>query len=143
MVVTDTNLLVYAHRAGLPEHPVARAALEAAGRHPGGWGITTSSILEFWSVVTHPAASGRPSTPGEARAFIEALVDAGARLLSPGPALGQRILDAAARTGVVGPRIFDLAIAVTALDHGATELWSHDRRFLTLPGLRLVDPLSS
>src|SRR3972149_2611010 len=85
---------------------------------------------------------GQPgATPGGARAFTGALVAAGARLLSPGPALGQRILDAAARTGVVGPRIFDLAIAVTALDHGGTELWSHDRRFLTLPGLRLVDPL--
>ena len=104
-------------------------------------GSTTASVLEFWSVVTHPAASGQPSAPNEARAFIDALVEAGARVLSPGPALSQRVLDVAARMGVVGPRVFDLQIAVTALDHGAAEIWSHDRRFVTPPGLRLFDPL--
>ena len=143
MVVIDTNLLVYAHRAMTPEHKAAQQALEAAGSRADGWGIATTSVLEFWSVVTHPAASGRPSTPAEARAFIDALVVAGARLLSPGPALGQRVMDIASRLDVVGARVFDLQIAVTALDHGATEIWSHDRRFVMPPGLRLVDPFQS
>lgn len=141
MIVADTNILVYAHRAALPEHRSARAALERASRSPGGWGITLASALEFWSVVTHPAASGRPSTGDEARAFIGALVGAGARLLPSGPGTGQRILDLAARMGIAGPRIFDLHVALTALEHGATELWSHDRAFVSLPGLKLVDPL--
>jgi toxin-antitoxin system PIN domain toxin len=142
MVVIDTNLLVYAHRAGTPEHRAARSALQTATRQPGGWGIATTSVLEYWSVVTHPEASGRPSMAAEARAFIDALVDVGARLLAPGPAVAQRILEVADRLGVTGARIFDLHIAVTALDHGATELWSHDGAFVTLPGLRLVDPLT-
>lgn len=143
MVVTDTNLLVYAHRAATTEHRSAQRALERASGHADGWGIATASVLEFWSVVTHPAASGRPSTPTEARAFLDALVAAGARVLSPGPALGQRVLDTAERLGLTGPRVFDLQIAVTALDHGATQVWSHDRGFVTPPGLRLVDPLAS
>lgn len=143
MIVLDTNLLVYAHRAATSEHLAARSALEVASRSANGWGVATASVLEFWSVVTHPAASGRPSTPREARDFVDALVDAGARLLAPGPAVGQRLLEAADRLGVVGPRVFDLQVAITALDHGATELWSHDRGFVTLPGLRLVDPLAS
>ncbi len=143
MIVVDTNLLVYAHRSATPEHRAARSALEAASRLTDGWGLATASVLEFWSVVTHPAATGRPSTAKEARAFIEALVAAGARLLAPGPAVAQRILEAADRLQVVGPRVFDLHIAVTALDHGATELWSHDWGFITLPGLRLVDPLAT
>lgn len=105
--------------------------------------MAAASVLEFWSVVTHPASSGRPSTSTEARAFIQALLDAGARLLAPGTAHGQRILEAADRLGIVGPRVFDLQIAITALDHGATELWSHDRGFVTLPGLRLVDPIAA
>jgi hypothetical protein len=143
VIVVDTNLLVYAHRSATPEHRAARSALEAASRLTDGWGLATASVLEFWSVVTHPAATGRPSTAKEARAFIEALVAAGARLLAPGPAVAQRILEAADRLQVVGPRVFDLHIAVTALDHGATELWSHDWGFITLPGLRLVDPLAT
>lgn len=141
MIVLDTNLLVYAHRSGAAEHFSARRAVEAASRHPAGWAITAASVLEFWSVVTHPAATGRPSTPEEARAYIEALVEAGARLLSPAPAAVPRVLEAAERMGITGPRIFDLQVAVTALDHGATEMWSRDQRFVTLPGLRLVDPL--
>jgi predicted nucleic acid-binding protein len=143
VVVTDTNLLIYAHRAATPENRAAQRALEEASRRADGWGIATASVLEFWSIATHPAASGTSSTPGEARAFIDALVEAGARVLSPGPALSQRILDTADRLGVVGPRVFDLQIAVTALDHGATEVWSHDRGFVTPPGLRLVDPLAA
>lgn len=143
MVVIDTNLLVYAHRAATPEHKMAQRALDMASRRDDGWGIATASILEFWSVVTHPKASGRPSTPTEARAFLDALVDAGARMLSPGRASSQRILEMAERLDVVGPRVFDLQIAVTALDHGATELWSHDQRFVTPPELRLVDPLAA
>lgn len=143
MVVIDSNLLVHAHRAVTPEHRAAKRALGMASRRADGWGIATASALEFWSVVTHPAAGGRPSTPTEARAFVDALVDAGARVLSPGPALSQRVLDVAVRLGVVGPRVFDLQIAVTALDHGADELWLHDRRFVTPPGLRLIDPLAT
>jgi predicted nucleic acid-binding protein len=141
VIVLDTNLLVYAHRSATPQHRAARKALQSASRDAAGWGMATASVLEFWSVVTHPAASGRASTAEEAQGFIDALVEAGARILSPGPALAQRVMDTAARLRVVGPRIFDLQIAVTALDHGATQLWSHDRAFVTPPGLRLVDPL--
>lgn len=143
MIVADTNLLVYAHRSATPEHENAQRALEAASREAGGWGVVMSSILEFWSVVTHSASAGRPSTPGEARAFIAALVEAGARLLLPKPGSAGRTMEAAEQMEVRGPRVFDLHIAVTARDHGATEIWSHDRGFVTIPGLRLVDPLST
>ena len=50
-------------------------------------------------------------------------------------------MDLVARMGVVGPRGFELQIAMTALDHIAAQVWSHDRRFVTPPGLRLFDPL--
>lgn len=143
MIAIDTNLLVYAHRSEAPEHAAARAAIERASRHPAGWALPAPAVIEFWSVVTRASVTWRPSTVGEARSFIEALAEAGARLLSSGPGVAPRIMDAAEQLSVVGARVFDLHIAMTALDHGATELWSHDRRFVTLPGLRLVDPLAS
>jgi uncharacterized protein len=143
VIVIDTNLLVYAHRALVPEHPAAQRSLEAASQSGDGWGFAVASVLEFWAVVTHRDAAGRPSQPHEARAFIDALLDAGARLLQPAPDAGQRLLEAAERLGVAGPRIFDLQIAVTALDHGATQIWTHDQGFVTLPGLLRVDPLAA
>jgi toxin-antitoxin system PIN domain toxin len=142
MIAIDTNLLVYAHRARTTQHRRARTALEAASAHPRGWGIPASVLPEFWAVVTHPAAEGRPSTPDEAAAFVRALIDAGAVVWLPGPGFGERLLQAASDLGVSGPRIFDLQIALSAFEGGATDLWTHDAAFVTVPGLRVSDPLA-
>lgn len=48
----------------------------------------------------------------------------------------------ARRLGVRGARIFDLQIALIARDNGARELWTHDAGFVTVPGLRVWDPLA-
>jgi len=142
VIALDTNLLVSAHRARVPEHLAARAAVEEARRQAAGWGFASASVLEFWAVVTHPSASGRPSTPHEARSFIDALIAAGARVLRPSARTDGLVLAEAERTGCVGPRVFDLAIALTVLEHGATSLWTHDLRSVRVPGLAIVDPLA-
>jgi uncharacterized protein len=140
MIAIDTNLLVYAHRSATPEHKAARAAIERAATS-SGWGVAAPVVAEFWSVVTHPAASGRPSTPAEARRFVSALADAGAEVWSPGAGFGLRLAQLAEDLGVSGNRVFDVQIALCAFEGGARELWSHDTRFVTIPGLRLVQPL--
>ena len=73
MIAVDTNLLVYAHRAATKEHRAARKAIERASDDSRGWGIPIPCVAEFWSVVTHPSASGRPSTEAEAQAFLLSL----------------------------------------------------------------------
>ncbi len=141
MIALDTNLLVYAHRSGLPEHRGARRAIESASRDARGWGITIASVAEFWSVVTHPESRGGPSSAAKARGFLDALSTAGARMWLPGEGFADRLLALAGRLAVQGPRIFDLQIGLTAFDNGAVELWTHDSRFVALPGLRIHDPL--
>lgn len=143
MIAIDTNLLVYAHRARTPQHSRARKAIERASANPDGWGMAAAVLPEFWSVATHSASEGRPSAPGEAAAFIAALVDAGAVVWLPGPGFGARLLQMAVDLDVRGPRIFDLQIALAAFEGGATELWTHDAAFVTVPGLRRHDPLAS
>lgn len=59
----------------------------------------------------------------------------------PREAFWTRLLQMAAELDVRGPRIFDLQIALTAFDNGATEIWTHDRDFVAFPGLRVHDPL--
>ena len=87
MIAVDTNLLVYAHRARVPEHKAARRAIEDAANDRRGWGIPQHVVAEFWGIVTHPAASGRPSSPKEAANFLRALSRDGlAQFWSPGPA---------------------------------------------------------
>jgi uncharacterized protein len=144
VIAVDTNLLVYAHRAGCPEHVSARRAIEEAANGSEGWGIPASCLFEFWSVVTHPSSAGGGSSPASARGFIEALVDtAGAVLLPSPPSLIPMCLKLAEQLNVRGPRIFDLQIGLVALDAGVTEIWTHDSGFIALPGLKLRDPLAA
>ena len=127
MIAVDTNLLLYAHRAGCPEHQAARHAIEDAANDANGWGIPFACVFEFWSVVTHPSSIGGGSSPTPARGFIEALIEtAGAIILPPPTGLAARCLQIAEQLDVRGPRIFDLQIGLATLDAGATEIWTHD-----------------
>jgi toxin-antitoxin system PIN domain toxin len=142
MIAIDTSMLVYVHRSGAPQHGAARRVLEQAANDDAGWGIALASLAEFWSVVTHPASTGRPSRPDEARAFLRALVESGgAQLWLPGAGFADRLSTLAAERGVQGPRIFDLQIALTAIENGAREIWTRDGGFVSVPGLRVRDPL--
>ncbi len=142
MIAIDTNLLVYGHRAALPQHRAARRAIENASRAARGWGIPLPCIAEFWSVVTHPKSLGGPSTAEQARSFLASLIEqGGARIWMPGESFWDRLTRLAADLGVQGPRIFDVQIALTAFDNGASEIWTHDHDFVAFPGLRVHDPL--
>ena len=141
MIALDTNILVYAHRAGVPEHGAAKRSIEDVARRPGGWCIPFPCIGEFWAVVTHPASTGRPSRPREARQFLNNLVAAGAKILYPRNGAMERLVELAVRLDVQGPRIFDLQIGLICQDAGAREIRSHDRNFIAVPGLAVNDPL--
>ncbi len=142
MIAIDTNLLIYAHRSATAEHRRARQAIEATLNEPVGCGITMPSIAEFFSVVTHPVASGKPSSPRAAADFLASLREAGVENLVPGPGFAARLGHLAADLGVAGARIFDLQIGLCALDGGAIELWTHDQNFVKIPGLVIRDPLA-
>ncbi|MEW6323502.1 MAG: TA system VapC family ribonuclease toxin [Acidobacteriota bacterium] len=142
MIAIDTNLLVYAHRARAPHHHASQRAIEhAAGQ--GRWGVALATLVEFWAVVTHPSSEGGPSSPLDASAFLDALVEAGAEVWEPGDGFGARLSHLAADLEVTGPRVFDLQIALTAFERGATVMWTADAGFVKLPGLRLHNPLAA
>lgn len=141
MIALDTNLLVYAHRSALPEHKRAQRSIELAAINRKGWGVPVFCLAEFWAVVTHPSCSGRPSKEDEARAFLDGLTEAGAKVLYPLDGFAGRLCRLACHLRIQGARIFDLQIALAALDGGATEIWTHDRNFAVVPGLSAKDPL--
>jgi predicted nucleic acid-binding protein len=141
MIALDSNLLVYAFRSWYAEHKAARRAIEQAAGAGRGFGFPLQCISEFWSVVTQPL-SGGPAAPGEAHAFLNALVlEAGARVWLPSAGFWERLLRTAVDLRVRGGRIYDLQIALIAFDNGASEIWTHDRNFVRMPGLRVHDPL--
>jgi toxin-antitoxin system PIN domain toxin len=142
MIALDTNILIYAHRAGTLEHKAARRAVLSAMDDPRGAGIPYPCVAEFWSVVTSPPLP-KPSTPSEARAFLLGLWDAGVEVWCPDSGFSAVLAELAVEERATGRQIFDLQIALLARNHGATEIWTHDAGFPPVPGLRVVDPLKA
>lgn len=143
MIALDTNLLLYAHREGASRHDLARAAVLEALESPSGWGICLPTISEFWSVATNPGHPGGASSNAAVANFFHRLVTEGhGHIWTPGPGFGTRLLRWATALKVRGRRIFDLQIAIIALEHGAREIWTHDRHFVSVPGVKIHDPLT-
>ena len=141
MIALDTNLLVYAHREGAPQHEAARAVIYEALNDPRGWGICLPSITEFWSIVTHPKLPGGPSSSTVVTHFFHYLITEGnGNIWTPGPRFGQRLMRWAASLKIRGRQIFDLQIAVIAVEHGAQEIWTNDAHFVSVPTLKVRDP---
>ena len=140
MLSIDSSLLIYAHRSTLPEHRRAVEIIEELAGFEEGWGIPFPCIAEFWTVVTHPR-SKHASTPHEANAFLNNLWRAGAAMLDPKPGIAGRLTTLASDLKLGGPRIFDLQIALISFEAGAQEIWTNDRGFPRIPGLRVRHPL--
>jgi predicted nucleic acid-binding protein len=142
VIALDTNLLIYSFLPGVPEHRPARRAIEDALNSADGCGICWPSIAEFWCVVSHPTGPGRGNSPIDAQHYIHQLVDtARISLWLPSGELPRRALRTAVQMDVRGPRIFDLHIALIAMENGADQIWTHDQRFVRIKGLRVYDPL--
>jgi len=143
MISIDTNILIYSHRAKMPEHSRARKAMEQAARNARGCGIALPVVAEFLSVVTHPKSVGRPSTVDEGWQFLSLLQqDMGLEIWNSREDFVPRFCRLATDLAVSGVRLFDLQISLMAFENGATEMWTHDKSFVVVPGLRLHDPIS-
>ena len=142
MIALDTNLLIYAHREGAAEHEKAREAVLRALNDPRGWGIALPTVTEFWSIVTHPKIPGGPSSAPTVTHFFHYLITEGrGAVWTPGPGFAPRLMRWAASLKIRGRAIFDLQIAVIAHEHGAQEIWTHDRNFVSIPPVKVFDPL--
>jgi len=141
MIALDTNLLIYAHRENTTEHEQAWNAVLEALNHPQGWGICLPTIPEFWNIVTRAAHPGGASSAAKVTHFFHYLLTEGhGHVWTPGPGFGQRLIRWAAALKVRGTRIFDLQIAVIAFEHGAREIWTHDRSFVSVPAVKVRNP---
>ena len=139
-VVFDTNVLVYALDTDAAQCEAAKAACDAAasGQFPAF--ITTQVVLEYVSIVTSPKRVAVPSTLAEAwddiRRFLEAftLITLRAEDMPQVASLSQEL-------ELSGPKVFDLAIAVTALGAGIDTVCTYDSSvFARVPGLKVVQP---
>ena len=141
----DTNVLVYAHVASVPEHDRARRFLEGELRRPGRTLVVTPGILhEFVHVITDGRRFDPPVTMSEAievarsylgRTNVECLgVDAECTSLA---------LDLLEEHRLGRKRVADTLLAATLLRHGVQEIITcNGGDFEVIDGLHVIDPLA-
>jgi uncharacterized protein len=112
-------------------------------QHPV-WALPWQVLHEFLGVVTHPPIFMPPSPAEHAFTFLESLLETpGVRLLSEGPAHLGTLKELAITGKIAGPVFHDARIAALCIAHGVKELWSADRDFSRMKGLKVRNPLVS
>ena len=144
MIALDTNLLVYARREELPQHPAARTLLEGLATGDEPWALPWPCVYEFLRVITHPRVFDPPTDLDYALEDLESLLASPSLvMLGEGPAHAghmRRMVDGGRTTGNL---VHDAHIAALAVEHGTREIWTLDRDFARFPGLRTRNPLTS
>ncbi len=142
MIATDTNILVYAHRADSEWHESARSRIEWLARGRVSWGLPWPCLHEFLAIVTHPRIYDPPSTIAEAINQVDAWLESPVAQLLTETDMHWNVLKRALQNGrVKGPMVHDARIASLCDAHGVTEFWTADRDLSRFPELAVRNPL--
>lgn len=142
MILIDTNLLLYAHVAGAPEHVVTNRWLDEQFRSGVRVGLPWHSLLGFVRIVSNPRGFRAPSTVADGWRQVRQWLSAdNAWIPQPTDRHGD-VLDAIFSAVRVNSRfVMDAHLAALAIEHGLT-LCSNDRDFARIPNLRWTNPLA-
>ena len=141
MNCVDVNVLVYAHRADLPEHAAYRDLLTHLGNGDEPLGLPDAVLAGFLRVVTNRRVFVEPTGPSVAWEQAAALLAAPAAMfLRPGPRHWSAFQALAESIDAAGNDLADAHLGAYAVEANATWL-SADRGFARFPGLRWRHPL--
>ncbi|MXW72748.1 MAG: type II toxin-antitoxin system VapC family toxin [Chromatiales bacterium] len=142
MIATDTNILVYAHRADSQWHDRAKSRIEDLAHGRISWGLPWPCIHEFVAVATHPRIYDPASTLSQAIDQVGAWLESPAAVLLGETGEHWQFLTGLLQEGrVTGSLVHDARVAAICIAHGVTELWTADRDFSRFPGLAVRNPL--
>jgi toxin-antitoxin system PIN domain toxin len=139
----DTNVLVYAHVASLPEHGVVRGFLEGQLTRRDVTLVLTPAVLhEFVHVVTDPRRFEPPVAIGEALALARLYLGrANVECLATDAEAVAAAFGLVDRHQLGCKRLADTLLAATLLRHGVRQLVTCNRAdFEVFSGLDLIDP---
>jgi toxin-antitoxin system PIN domain toxin len=143
MLAPDVNVLVYAHRAELPEHARCRRWLEDAVNADAGFALADIVLSGFLRVVTHPRIFSIPTPLADALAGASALREQPNRVaLVPGPRHWSIFERLCRETRAKGNLVPDAYLAALAIEAGC-EWVTTDRDYSRFPGLRWRSPLAA
>lgn len=140
MILTDVNVLLYAHREDAADHRRFRNWLEDVIGQPDAFGVSEMVLSAFVRVVTHPRIFYPPSPLASALEFCNLLREQpNAVIISPGVRHWAIFTDLCGRANPRGDLVADAYLAAMAIESGC-EWVTTDRDFSRFPGLRWRHP---
>lgn len=137
----DVNVLVYAHRADVPQHGDYRRLLDGLANADEPLGIPDSVLSGFLRVMTNRRIFTEPSPEAAVWAAIDALLGAPAVMkLRTGERHWGIFRQLATAIDATGNDVADAYLAAYAVENNADWL-SADRGFARFPLLRYRHPL--
>ena len=141
MLLTDVNVLVYAHRRDIPEHRRYRDWLESAINSDLAYGMSDLILSGFLRIVTHPRIFHEPSPFDKAFAFaVELRSRPNCVDIRPGDRHWDIFENLCRESGAKGNLIPDAYLAALAIESGS-EWITTDRDFARFKDLKWRHPL--
>jgi len=141
MILTDVNVLVYAHRTDAPGHAAYREWLEELINGDQAYGFSDLVLSGFLRVVTHPRVFNPPSDLASGLAFAQIIRgQPNAVSVAPGPRYWDIFKKLCEATRVKGNLIPDAYLAALAIESGS-EWITTDSDYSRFPGLKWRHPL--
>lgn len=141
MILTDVNVLVYAHRKDADNHMRYRSWLSDVMQSPASFGVCDLALSGFLRIVTHPKVFVDPSPLDAALAFANQIreqsncvvIVAGERHWS----IFNQLISTVRAKGNLVPDAYFAALAIEA----GAEWITTDRDYARFPGLKWRHPL--
>jgi len=141
MILTDVNVLVYAHREDAADHARYRRFVEQMMNGPAAFGVSELVLSGFVRVVTHPRVFTPPSPASRALIFAEQIrKHPRAVPVAPGERHWEIFVKLCRDTKAAGNAVPDAYHAALAIEADC-EWVTTDRGFARFPGLRWRHPL--
>lgn len=135
MILTDVNVLIYAHRTDADDHERYRDWLSDLLNGDSAYGYSTLVLSGFLRIVTHPKIFPQPTPLTDAVAFADSLVSQPTAVqIQPGRAHWQIFSDLCRKVSARGNLVPDAYLAALAIENGC-EWISTDRDFARFEGL--------
>ncbi len=137
MIAVDTNVLVYANRAGAPLQAAAQARLAELAEGDEPWGLPVACLWGFVRVVTQPVFD--PPTPlDQALDVVDRLLASpSVRVLAPGARHRSLLRQIAIEARAAGRVFTDAVIVALCKEHGVDTILTNDRDFRRFSGIRV------
>lgn len=140
MILTDVNVLIYAHREDAADHVRFRNWLEGVIAGPEAFGVADLVLSGFLRVVTHPRIFDPPTPLARALEFCDFVRDQPAAVpIHPGERHWELFTDLCSRARTGGNLVADAYLAAMAIESGC-EWITTDRDYSRFPGLRWRHP---